>query len=322
MSTSVNPIIDDRLTRFVRRQRRMILFRAASVAIAFWVLAILGLMAVDAWWVLDRGPRFLLTVTTHAVAIGLFAFLSIPGLTARAALRRAALAVEGARPELRDRLLSAVELATDSARGSRAFIEAAQRDVASRLSRIEIRDLLPLRLIRRPLLAATCLLVVAGSLLWVPDFRYGTRLARAIIPGIDLDRVSRTRLEIRSPDPASTAVPANEWTPVRVMTSGRPVQLGRLQWESEEGRHGEIEMKPWGPSDAEASSEAVDGDVSELVCHLPIAESVIRYRVLAGDGVTAWHRLEPKSRPQITGFRFAVEPPEYTRLPVETVAAE
>ncbi|TVQ01643.1 MAG: hypothetical protein EA381_04805 [Planctomycetaceae bacterium] len=326
MSTSVNPIIDDRLTRFVRRQRRMILFRAASVAIAFWILAILGLMAVDAWWVLDRGPRFLLTVTTHAVAIGLFGFLSIPGLTTRAALRRAALAVEGARPELKDRLLSAVELATDSARGSfagsRAFIEAAQRDVASRLSRIEIRDLLPLRLIRRPLLAATCLLVVAGSLLWVPDFRYGTRLARAIIPGIDLDRVSRTRLEIRSPDPASTTVPANEWTPVRVLTSGRPVQSGRLQWESEEGRQGEIEMKPWGPSDAEASSEAVDGDVSELVCHLPIAESVIRYRVLAGDGVTAWHRLEPKSRPQITGFRFAVEPPEYTRLPTETVAAE
>lgn len=329
MSTSVNPIIDDHLSRFARRQRQLVVLRAGLVAVAFWIVAILGLMAVDALWVLERGPRSLLTLATHGLAVALFVLLSFPKHLGQTPLRRAALAVEGVRPELRDRLLSAVELATASARGSvagsRAFIDAAQRDVASRLRGLEVGDLLPMRLVRRPLVIALGLLVATGSLVLIPDFRFGNRLARAIIPGIDLDRVSRTRIEILAPNPASTAVPANEWTAVRVSTSGLPARAGRLQWESEDGRRGEIEMQPWDRSLEEQtlSPDAWAGaDGTDWVCHLPIAESVIRYRVLAGDGVTAWHRLEPKSRPRVLEFEFAVQPPEYSRLPVETAVSD
>jgi hypothetical protein len=148
---------------------------------------------------------------------------------------------------MRDRLLSAFELASESARGSlsgsRAFIEAAQRDVAARLARLEIPDILPLALIRKPLLIAGALAAAAGSMLLIPDLRYGTRLARAIIPGIDLDRVSRTKIEILAPSPASADVPANEWTAVRVATSGQVANSGSLEWQTPDGAGGAVELR-------------------------------------------------------------------------------
>lgn len=322
MSISIDPVIDDRLNRFARRQQRLIGFRAALVALACWIVAILTLVVIDAVWVLERGPRSLLTLSAHAVSIAVFVGLSLSHWRGQSPLRRAALAVEGARPEMRDRLLSAVELVTASARGSvvgsKAFIDAAQRDVASRLGRVEIRELLPVKLLKRPLAIAVCLFLGAASLMLIPDLRYGTRLARAIIPGIDLDRVSRTEIEILQPSPVSTSVPANEWTAVRVATSGRPMASGNLQWESEAGQRGEIEMQPLDDSPTITETAASDS-VALLVCQLPIAESPLRYRVLAGDGVTAWHRLDPKSRPQVVGFEFQVKPPAYSRLPAETV---
>lgn len=320
MSITIDPVIDDQLNRIARRQRRLIGFRAALVALACWIVLILALVVIDAVWVLERGPRTLLTLLAHALAIAVFIGLSLSRVRGQTPLRRAALAVEGARPEMRDRLLSAVELATASARGSvagsRAFIDAAQRDVASRLGRIEIRELLPVKLLKRPLTIAACLFGVAASLMLIPDLRYGTRLARAIIPGIDLDRVSRTRIEILQPSPASTSVPANEWTAIRITTSGSPATTGNLQWESDSGQRGEIEMQPLDASPTEAASVEA---VSQWVCQLPVAEAPLRYRVLAGDGVTAWHRLEPKSRPQVVSFQFQVTPPDYSRLPAETV---
>lgn len=322
MSIALDPLIGARLQRFARRQRRLVLVRAALAALVLWILGILALVLIDAIWVIERPTRMTLSLLVHGMALTLFAYLGFSRSRREPPLRRAAIALESARPEMRDRLLSAFELASESARGSlsgsRAFIEAAQRDVAARLARLEIPDILPLALIRKPLLIAGALAAAAGSMLLIPDLRYGTRLARAIIPGIDLDRVSRTKIEILAPSPASADVPANEWTAVRVATSGQVANSGSLEWQTPDGASGAVELRAL---EERPTSDGVEA-VTELAGNLPVGDAPIRYRVLAGDGVTAWHRLEPKPRPKVVGFEFRVTPPSYSRLPEETAASE
>ncbi len=322
MSIAIDPVIHDRLNRFTRRQRTWIVIRAAAVAVAFWIVSVLAVTVIDALWVIERGPRSLLTLATYGLALALFARLTLTPLRRNTPLNRAALAVEGAKPEMRDRLLSAIELANASAdgslTGSPVFVAAAQRDVAIKINPLDVRELLPLRLLRRPLTIATLLLVAAISLVLFPDLQYGNRFARAIIPGIDLDRVSRTKITIVEPSPAATVVPADELTAIRIETFGYPASHGRLQWESADGRGAVIEMKRLD------DGQSVDDDgrtMTQLVANLPVGQQPLTYRILAGDGVTAWHRLEPRQRPRVTGFEFEISPPDYARLPSRTESA-
>src|SRR5690606_38115477 len=157
------------------------LLRAELVALVAWCLAILVVTGIDAVWVIERAGRAALTLAAYALAAVVFLVLAVPRGGRHERLRRAALAWERARPELRDRLLSAVELAQaavgdhDRATGSRAFIQATQREVALRIRGADVRQLLPLRLLRRPLIAAAVLLAAALALLLIPELQYGRR---------------------------------------------------------------------------------------------------------------------------------------------------
>lgn len=332
MSTAIDPIIFDQLNRFAKRQRWWIVIRSALIAIAVWIVAVLMVTWIDAFWVIERGPRSAMTLATYAAAIGVFLWLAASRLRGGEPLRRAAIAMEGARPEMRDRLLSAVELAEAAEKagsgsgpqsgpfsGSLAFIEAAQRDVAFRIERLDIRELLPTGMLKRPFVVAAGLIAFALSLVLIPNLQYGNRFARAIIPGIDLDRVSRTRIRIVRPEPAGGAVPANELTAVTVETLGWPANSATLQWQTDDGGRGAVAMNRLDDGDA----KSVTGEpLSRLAANLPVAEMPVAYRILAGDGVTAWHRLVPRPRPGVVGFEITVTPPEYSRLPSESFTAE
>lgn len=326
MSAVIDPIIHDRLSRYLRRQRRWVVLRALLVALALWIIAILIVTWIDGTWVIERGTRSLLTLSAYGLAAAAFMRLAIARQSESERLRRAALALEQARPEMRDRLLSAVELAEAAQRqtlaGSRAFIQAAQREMARKIIRVDVRELLPLRLLRKPLLVTSLLLIGAVSLVLFPDLHFGRRYARAIIPGIDLDRVSRTRIVILRPDPASRVVPAGELTAVAIETHGRSATTAQLQWESEDGQRGTLTMNPldqrYDPGSVSAtdnrSRAEPDSDRVPLAVNLPIQHSPVRYRVLAGDGVTAWHQLQPQPRPAVVEFEKELIPPPYSRL--------
>lgn len=323
MSAVIDPIIEDRLSRYLRRQRRWVWLRALLVALAVWIIAILVVTWIDGAWVIERGTRSLLTLTAYGVAAVVFVRLAVVRRSEPERLRQAALALENARPELRDRLLSAVELAAaaqrESLAGSRAFIQAAQREMARKIIRVNVRELLPVRLLLKPLLVTAVLLAGAASLVLFPELHYGSRYARAIIPGIDLDRVSRTRIVILRPDPASRVVPAGELTAVAIETHGRPATTAELQWESADGQRGTLPMNPlderYDTGRGAATDNRADRAPVPLAVNLPIQHAPVRYRVLAGDGVTAWHQLQPQPRPSAIEFEKELLPPPYARLP-------
>ncbi len=80
-------------------------------------------------------------------------------------------------------------------------------------------------------------------LVLIPKLEYTNRFARAIIPGLDIDRISRTRISIERPQPASTVVPANETSAIVVSLHGQAADRATLQWYDAEGNRGKVEMQ-------------------------------------------------------------------------------
>ncbi len=129
-----------------------------------------------------------------------------------------------------------------------------------------------------------------GLLVLIPSWNTPTVSPRAIIPGLDIDRISRTRISIERPQPASTVVPANETSAIVVSLHGQAADRATLQWYDAEGNRGKVEMQANEVSDVTAPAV-----VASFAANLAIGPNAVHYRIQAGDGVTAWHVLEPRA---------------------------
>ncbi len=125
--------------------------------------------------------------------------------------RETARRFEDLEPQLRERLLSAIDLSEDTPSNrlsSLAFRERAQHKVAQLISGVHVGRLLPWNSVARGLLAASFGIALVVALSWVPGLHWSHRVARALLPGANLGRISRFEIEIVSPQPASTTLPA------------------------------------------------------------------------------------------------------------------
>ncbi|MGV3486244.1 MAG: hypothetical protein ACO1RT_17630, partial [Planctomycetaceae bacterium] len=320
MSIAIDPLIRIKLQQFITRRRRWTIFYSLLIGIVVWVVGVLLFTWVDAVWILDRQTRLLLSIAAYAAALLSALVIATRRLRGSDPLAHAAVAIERERPELRDHLLSAVELSrVDSATYSPSFIVALQQSVSGKLRSVDVRSLLPLKLLSKPLAIAFLAVLACVLLALVPQLRFGNRFARAIIPGFDIDRVSRTRIVIERPSPASRPVPANEIAAVVVHLEGELSDQATLEWTSDDGSKGEVEMHATETSSTSFSAAPQAAFAANLMVH----ESPVSYRIKAGDGVTRWQQLEPRSRPVVTSFDMQFTPPAYTRLPsTSTTASE
>ncbi len=103
---------------------------------------------------------------------------------------------------------------------SLAFRERAQQKVAQLIENVRIGKLLPWTSIARGLAAATIGIGIAVALAWVPGLHWSHRVARALLPGANLGRISRFDIEIISPQPASTTLPAGSVAAVEARVRG------------------------------------------------------------------------------------------------------
>lgn len=318
MSIAIDPLIRIKLEQLVNRRRRWTMLHAALVAVFVWLTGVLLFTWIDAVWILERGTRSLLSLATYGAALLAGGFLVVRRLGDQDPLKRAAIQIEKERPEFRDQLLSAVELASDhGSNGSQSFISAAQGMVAGKIRGLDVRSLLPLKQLSRPLAIVGAVVMACVVLVIFPQLQYGNRFARAIIPGFDIDRVSRTKIVIERPAPASRTVPADEITAIIVRLEGAVADRARLQWKSDDGASGKVEMHPSGPELSDASVLAP----ANFAANLLVSQSPVSYRIIAGDGVTRWQQLEPRVRPEVTEFETQMTPPRYTRLPTENAIA-
>ena len=157
MSTALDPLIASQLAAFGRRWRRLVILRG----ICSGVITLLGVMTVVAFLdlliLLPDGVRWGLSGLSYAVTAFVIWFTCLRSLLHRPGPHELARLVEKARPDLREDLLSAVELG-DSRQSaqwdSEQFRSLLQTNVAERMRDLRMETILPHQLIalwlRRP----------------------------------------------------------------------------------------------------------------------------------------------------------------------------
>ncbi len=301
-------VISRRLLSFSRRRWRLLAGRAALAALTVFIVAMFIIMLCDYLWFLPEPVRFSLSLCGYAVT-GLAAWWYGLREYSQTDPRTLARQIESVDPRLREDLLSAVELADPhDVNGSPFFLERLKRTVAHQVASLDPRSLLPVGLLHRWFAIAGVLVVLVIGFAFLPAVQLGQRMARAALPGIPIQRVSRTNIEIIAPTPASRDVAQGDAVGVVVRTSGDEVERVTLQWASDDGQRGEAVMTRRG--------------AEEYSANLPIGTSPVSYRIRGGDCITLWERLTPRSRPHATSFEIRYRFPEYTQLEDEVFTAE
>ncbi|MBI5773798.1 MAG: hypothetical protein HZA89_08660 [Verrucomicrobia bacterium] len=303
MPASLDPLIAQKLEAFGRRWRRLVLARGVAGSL-FTLLAGMTLVAVADFLVLmPDGLRLALSGVCYAVTLAVFWWTSGRALLHLPGPRELARLVEKAEPQLREDLLSAVELGKLSAAAqwdSPVFRALLQENVASRLRNLRIESLLPRQLIAFWLRAAAAVLVVCGALLLVPGFHYDRLMARAFAPLADVERVSRVKIAVLEPTAADRWQPQGDTMTVVVEISGPEPRKVTLETFSKTGERARLTMNPLGGRRFSAG--------------VPLGADNLQFRVRAGDGMTRKFSVETRPRPGVVKFEKTYQFPAYSRL--------
>ncbi len=306
MSSSLNPLIAEKLEEFSERWRSLILMRGVAEGLVALLGSVTLVAIVDRLFLLPDWARYLMSAAAYlATAIvvwrGCLRFL-IKAPDAREMAR----ILEKTRPDLREDLISAVELgeSPDEAQwDSEVFREVLQRSVASRMEGVDANQLLPSRLISRWLYTAVSVVAVFGFLFVLPGLRFGQLVARAIAPMANVDRVSNVIITLLEPTRTDTLVPLGDDIPVLVEISGKSPSRVEIEtfYEGERDDKGRVEMNLVGDRQYSASISA--------------DTKAVEFRIRAGNAITRRYRVETRRRPHVANFRKNYAFPEYAGLP-------
>ena len=323
--TELNPATASVLRRFAARRTRLIWIRALAVGLLTLAATMSIVMLVDYRWLLPTSQRLVLTLTGYGLTVAAMWWVSLRFLK-RNNQQEIAKQLESVDPRLREDLLSAVELSSEEgANGSVEFRERLQRVVARRAAGMDVEKLLPLNLLRSWITAAAIVAGLILVLMLIPPLQIGRRVARAMLPGLAIQRASMTRIEILRPDPATAFVANGDAVGITAEISNL-TQLGWSRWGTEDGvwlqyRSGDspISKIEMATRISDASRPKRAGKRVEFSANLMMGQSPVRYRVIAGDAVTLWNTLTPRSRPHVQSFRKTYVYPAYANLPDESV---
>ncbi len=310
----LNPTTAAALIDFKRRRGRLLMLRSIAAGLLALTVSMILVAALDYLWLLTDAVRWSLSLLAYAVTFSVvwwFGWRRRDGND----MRRIAKQFESADPRFNEQLLATVELADpETANGSPRFRQWLQDRTARHVAAVDVVQLLPFELIRPWLWTAAIVLATIGLMILVPQVQFGRRLARAILPGLPIERASLTKINITKPSPLSGTVAEGDAVGIVASIGGSGADDVRLQWRTAGGTRDEINMTP------QTSTGADDNNVYSAI--LAVAGEPIEYRVTAGDGITLWHRLTPVPRPGVVSFSKRYVYPEYTGLASETIESD
>src|SRR6056297_2219210 len=321
MSVSLNPITIAKLDHFRRRRRTMLLLRGISAAVVVFLISMLLVSIADWLWVMSSTTRWSLSAAGYATSIAVVYGLCVRRMRRDTDRREMATRVEAAEPALREQLLSAIELGDvqpgSAANGSEQFRAMVQDSVAGTFAGIDVRRLLPFGLIGRWLLAAVVIIGLCAALWLMPGSRFRQLITRAMLPMANIDRVSRTQVEVWKPSPASLQVPEDETVAVVVRITGALTDDVTLELFPTEGASSEQPMRrqPSAGSDGTADENVFSANIS-------VGNTGLDYRILAGDAVTRTYRIRTAPRPAIESIEKTYHFPGYTELEDQVVSED
>jgi hypothetical protein len=305
----VDPLILAKLQSFAERRRRLIILRGVCAALAMLLGTMMAVALLDRFFILPDWFRWSLSGAAYAAVIVAEWRACLRLLIAEPGARRLARLIEQTAPELREDLLSAVELGEEPEHfDSAQFRQLVQSGVADRMSALDAEHLLPTQLVRRSLIIAGSLGAVLILALVVTKMQFGTMMLRAMLPGANLARVSSVKVTVLEPTPAEMAVPQGDAVPLLVETGGRPVSSAYLETFTKTGSRNLVQMTPSGRN--------------RFSAQIQIAREDVQYRVRAGDAITRKYLLHAAARPHVVRFAKTFHYPAYAQLPDKKITEE
>ncbi|WP_182866990.1 hypothetical protein [Stieleria mannarensis] len=327
--TGLDPITRRTLAAFRRRRGMLLVARAIGVALLTFISLALLLATFDYLFFFSDTIRWMLSI---GIYVATAAAMWLSGLAALAKRDELEIArhVESVAPHLRENLVAAVELADPGgSNGSPYFRRLLQSRVARRIAKVDVGEVLPLRLVRRWVLSGTTVALLCIALMFIPSAQFGRRFARAALPGIAIERASRTKVTILEPSPPSRYVAERDAVGVIVRVQGAEEDDVMLHWQSADGTSGESIMtprmdaaafRPGADSQQVRDSDAVDEPAVQtapgmrFAANLSVGSVPIQYRITAGDAITLWHELTPLPRPHVVRYEKHYRLPTYAKL--------
>ena len=311
MSTALNEITYLRLQEFRRRRLTLAAARGWSAVIMVFAGTLFIAVVVDAL----STHSMLRWMASGCVYLGTLAtwFWSCwrPSRI-REPLQFEAKRFEEADPRLRENLLTAVEFAEhhEPLHDSAAFKELLQSQVSHLIAPVDVRQLLPWHLVRRWLFVAATALSVLLLLSFIPQLHWMNRVARALFPAANLERVAQVAIVIEEPRPNSKNIAAGDIIGVVARIDGPIPDRVLIECRSIDGAANLIEMH--------RRTEAVETDQpissSRFQATISTDQPWIDYRITASDASTAWHRLKTQPRPDVLHFTKTLTPPGYSQM--------
>jgi len=300
MPAQLDPLIAQKLAAFGRRWRRLVLLRGVCGGLITLLGGMTLVALVDWLFILPEPARWASSAASYLATIGVVWFTCLRRLLHSPSLPELARLVERAQPELREDLLSAVELGERPGEwDSEVFRSLLQENVAGRLRDLRMENILPGQLIAFWRRAALAALAVCAALFFFPGSPYDRLMARALAPLANVERVSKTKIKLLEPNLASRWQPQGDNLSVVVEITGpepAKVVLENLVQDSGDGR---VSMAFVGGRKYSAS--------------LRLGTDNARFRIRAGDGITRVFTLETRARPHVVKFDKTFHFPAYAR---------
>ncbi|MCP4782152.1 MAG: hypothetical protein GY878_01210 [Fuerstiella sp.] len=310
-TTTLDPTVVRKLRQFGRRRFRMIAVRGLCAAIATFLTCMAFVAFLDWGWILSDNVRWGLSGAAYFLTAAVAWWVSGRKILHTPAQEEIASQVEDAEPELRENLLSAVELATDNpdaVTDSPVFRGLLQGRVSRQMAQVRVGRLLPFKLMARWIVTAVLVVAVIAALLVNGGPRLHSLAVRAMMPMANIDRVSRIQVEILQPTPNSLMIAKDETVAIVVATSGGDVDEAVLET-----------FVPGKPPQKQTMRIRTD---NEFAANIHVAEDVVEYRILAGDAVTRRHRIDGKDRPRVVAFHKTYQYPEYSGFENRTITED
>ena len=310
MNQKLDPVISRKLDDFRIRRRNLILLRGLCTAIlcffsAFILIALIDYLSEAR---MENKLRQVLSIAGYAF-VSLMVWKScIHPLLQLPSAKKLARILEQSSPDLQEDLISAVELgmADPSTADSTIFRQLVQQQASTKVSKIDIKSILPLGRLKNWLLASAGLVVLTLGLFQIPEFGSDLKLLmqRAMMPGANLPPITGFQVRILAPDENVTRTPTNE--PLRFVALIKPKYEG-LRFEEISLETKSLEKKEVVPlSKREPGKFFVDYNVGK---------QRFEYRVLIDQAPqTEWRTMEVGSRPFVSKYSKKFIFPKYSEL--------
>jgi len=292
MRGTLDPLTQSKIDAFAHRRRAFILVRGICAVVTILLVTMTLLAFLDRFFLLPDELRYLCSALGYGIAL-VGAWYTCARLVWRSLdPRELARIIEHVRPELREDLISAVELGNPNSQekwDSEEFREILQQSVAKRMESVEMSDLLSFHRISSWVWASSGVLAFVMALLLVPGLRYDHLLMRALNPLANIERVSRVKISIVYPNPAEGSVPQGDVVTVRVKISGPETKRVYLESFPTGKKSEKVEMASAGDREFESG--------------IAVGREPVQYRIRAGDALTRKYTLTTVPRPEAISFK-------------------